>query len=281
MNRLKDKRVKKSIVLDTETAPYYEEGDKRFKKTGIVERYQIPRDATEIEEYIYKGKTYYKCMTSIKQVQLVFDIGYTICDNLGNIFIKRNFLVKEVFLNMELMKHAHYFNKYSDYLMMLNNNEINIMSWLEILQQIERDIVMYNIKNIYAYNMSFDKKSLYATSRVINGREPTFFNYENTHFHCLWGMSCETILKRKQYFDLAKKENWFTECGNIITKAEHCYRYISNILDFEESHTALDDAIIETAILAKVLRSHQKMSWGIIGMPSRIVQNYGKERGWI
>ena len=279
--RLFDKRVRKNIVIDTETAPYYEKVDKPIRKTGISERKDLPRDATNVEEYTYNGKQYLKCTTYTKQVQLVFDIGYTICNNKGDILIKRNMLVSEVVYNFDLISNAFYFKKFPRYLKLLNDGEIKILTWIEILQQIERDIIDYGIKNMYAYNMNFDKRAIYETSRVVNKRKPYFFEYEHVNFNCLWSMSCQSIFKRKAFFDLAKQEKWFTECGNIITNAESCYRFISNNVTFEESHTALDDAIIETAILAKCLRTHQKMKLGIIAMPYKMVQEYGKERGYI
>ena len=275
-----DRRVRKNIVLDTETAPYYEKV-KPYQKKGFKSLDELPRDAKDIKEYIYKDKNYFSCITSIKQTQLIFDIGWCVCDKQGNIFKKRNYLVKEVFINMDLMKHAHYFNKYPQYLDMMQEGKIKMLPWIEVMRRMEDDIIQYGIKNLYAYNMAFDKRAIYETARVIGKREPDFFKYEGVRFHCLWGMACETILLRKMFFKVAKENNWFSEAGNIKTSAEVCYRFISNNYDFEESHTALDDSIIETAILAKILRAKQKMSWGIISQPWRIVQEYGKARGWI
>lgn len=275
-----DKRIRYNIVLDTETAPYYEHV-KPYERKGFKSLDELPSDAKHIKEYTYKDKTYFSCITATKQVQLIFDIGWTICDRKGNIYKKRNFLVEEVFTNMKLMTHAHYFNKYPLYLKMLQEGKIKMLSWIEIMRAMEDDIIQYNIKNLYAYNMAFDKRAIYETARVIGKREPYFFKYEGVRFHCLWGMACETILLRKMFFKVAKENNWFSDCGNIKTSAEVCYRYISNNYDFEESHTALDDSIIETAILAKVLRAKQRMSRGIIPQPWRIVQEYGKMKGYL
>lgn len=279
-SRMQDRRVRKNIVLDTETAPYYEKV-KPYECKGFKSKDLLPKDAYNIEEYTYKDKTYYKCMTKTKQTQLIFDIGWVVCDNYGNILVKRNFLVEEVFTNMDLMRHAHYFSKYSLYLKMIQNGHVKMTPWITIMRQMEDDIIQFNVKRLFAYNMAFDKKAIYETARIIGKRKPYFFDYEGVRFHCLWGMACETILLRKTFFKIAKENNWFSEAGNIKTSAEVCYRFISNNYDFEESHTALDDSIIETAILAKILRAKQKMSWGIISQPWRIVQEYGKARGWI
>jgi hypothetical protein len=41
--------------------------------------------------------------------------------------------------------------------------------------------------------------------------------------------------------------------------AEILYRYISGDRDFIESHTGLEDILIETALLAHCFRQHKKM----------------------
>ena len=41
--------------------------------------------------------------------------------------------------------------------------------------------------------------------------------------------------------------------------AEIIYRYLTNDLEFEESHTGLEDTLIEKDILAFCIRQHKKM----------------------
>ena len=41
--------------------------------------------------------------------------------------------------------------------------------------------------------------------------------------------------------------------------AEILYRYISGQHDFDESHTGLEDVLIETVIMAHCFRQHKKM----------------------
>lgn len=280
MNKLKDKRFTKNIVLDTETAPYYERVAP-YIKNGFRSLEDLPKDAKEIKEYLYNGRPYFQCKTAIKQTQLIFDIGWVVCPKDGDILIKRNYLVEEVFMDMNLMKHAHYFSKYPKYLKMLQKGKIKMLPWIEVMRKMEDDIIQYGVKNLYAYNMAFDKKAIYETARVIGKREPYFFKYEGVRFFCLWNMACSTILQRKLFYKIAKEQNWFSESGNIKTSAEVCYRFISNNYDFEESHTALDDCIIEAKILAKILRQHKRMERSLNGQPWRMVQKYGKMKGWL
>ncbi len=234
-NKLNDKRVKKYLVFDTETAPHYQENG------------------------------------SMKHI--VFDIGYTVCDRHGNILIERTFLVKEIFLNMSMMKHAYYFNKYPSYLEKLNNNSITLMPWIDIIHIMEKDIECYNIKNVYAYNMNFDLTAINNTQMFILDREFLFFKAVGVRPNCLWGMACESFLSTKKFMKLAIEQEWLTQGGNITTNAETAYRYIANAYDFEESHTALEDSRIETIILSKCLKSRQKLKGGIYSQPWRMVKS--------
>ena len=65
-------------------------------------------------------------------------------------------------------------------------------------------------------------------------------------------MSRDTICKNKTY-------QYRTKRGAKSATAENLYKYLSGDENFNESHTALEDALIETMILVKCLSSHKKM----------------------
>ena len=53
------------------------------------------------------------------------------------------------------------------------------------------------------------------------------------------------------------EHNLLTASGLYFrTSAESSYQYICDKFDFEESHTALEDAIIETILLTKIAKHH-------------------------
>ena len=97
--------------------------------------------------------------------------------------------------------------------------------------------------------------------------------------NCIWGMCAETIMSKKGYIETAIEQGWMSESGNITTNAECAYRYITGVYDFEESHTALDDAIIETEIMARCFKTRMKMSFGIIPHPWKIVKGKAEALG--
>ena len=76
-----------------------------------------------------------------------------------------------------------------------------------------------------------------------------------------------------EYRDFAFDEGLLTDSGKYYkTSAEVAYRFISHNRDFEEAHTALDDAEIESEILASIIRKDKKkLKMGIVAFPFRIV----------
>ena len=68
-------------------------------------------------------------------------------------------------------------------------------------------------------------------------------------------MACTSFLNTSEYVNFATIHGFVSEAGNIQTSAEVAYRFLTNNLDFVESHTGLEDVEIETAILMNCLKT--------------------------
>lgn len=206
---------------------------------------------------------------------LVYDLGYTIHDRYGNIYEKRSYVVREIFYGeKEKMKSAYYADKLPLYKKGIREGKWNIASFWSIRRELFSLMKEYKVKAVIAYNAGFDTKALNNTLNYLTKfkeKEQTFFN-ENTTIWCSWGMACQTLLRQKNYFKNAVENEWVSEAGNVKTSAETSFRYINKDFSFEESHTALEDAIIETAIFAKCIATHKKMDRKILVMPWKIPQ---------
>lgn len=205
---------------------------------------------------------------------LVYDIGFTVHDKRGNIYETRSYVVKEIFYGeWRKMKTAFYANKIPSYKTGLKTGKWVAKSFWEIRKEIFALMKEYHVKAIVAYNASFDTRALNATINHLSkfDEKQTFFN-EKTEIWCSWGMSCQTIFKQRTFFKIANNESWVSEAGNVKTSAEIAHRYINKDFNFEEAHTALEDALIETAIFAKCFAQHKRMDKNILPMPWRIPQ---------
>jgi DNA polymerase III epsilon subunit-like protein len=204
---------------------------------------------------------------------LTYDIGFTIHDKKGNIYEKRSYVVPEIFYGQwKKMRTAYYANKIPMYREGIKSGKWIVKSFWDIRKEIFHLIKKYNVKAVIAYNAGFDVRALNSTLEFLTKFEAKPFFNEKTKIYCSWGMACETILRQKTFFKIANAEKWVSECGNVKTSAEVAYRYINHLHDFEEAHTALNDAIIETAIFAKCVGSHKKMTKNIMVMPWKIPQ---------
>ena len=106
-----------------------------------------------------------------------------------------------------------------------------------------------------------------------NGFDETIFRFRGKEYPLfdLWGLSCRHILNCDEYKNMCLDNDWQTASGKYFkTSAETAFRFFSEALDFEEAHTAIDDAEIESVLFAEICkRTKKKFEMGIIYFPFR------------
>jgi DNA polymerase III epsilon subunit-like protein len=168
------------------------------------------------------------------------------------------------------MEKAFYFNKVdSFYRPNLRCGRMEVKRWATICEEVRELTTKHDINVVAAYNLAFDARVIKATHKKYNG-SPMFS--KPVKQLDLWRVCCETLLQQKTFKKLAKKLNWISPAGNFRTNAQVAFRYGMGEWEFDESHTALDDALIETQIMAKVFKTKQKINYGLISHPWRLVQ---------
>lgn len=233
---------------------------------------------------------------------LIYDIGWTITNRKGEILESKQFLVAETFSVPAVFNTAYYTEKRPLYISMLEKHETTIKPWKEISTILFED--MKKVNAVGAYNSMFDfKKAIPFTELYISklysndyfdwekvqrklcqkiANEPYHKNEEKEFdgevfkFHGmnfplfdLWGLSTRHLLNNPTYKKECLNHDMLTASGTFFkTSAESSYRYLMNKYDFDEAHTALDDAIIETYILSQIAKKHS-VTIGIIFFPFR------------
>jgi pyrroloquinoline quinone (PQQ) biosynthesis protein C len=89
--------------------------------------------------------------------------------------------------------------------------------------------------------------------------EPDIFRFRGKVYPLfdLWGLATTYLLNNVTYKNKCLEHGMLTNSGTFFkTSAESSYRYLQNKYDFDEAHTALDDAIIESYILHKIAQRH-------------------------
>lgn len=87
------------------------------------------------------------------------------------------------------------------------------------------------------------------------------------------GLSCIYLLNNNEYRQFCYDNNLFSASEKYFsTTAENTFRFITDNSNFEEAHTALNDAEIESEIFGLITKkSKNKYEMGIIYFPFRIL----------
>lgn len=196
---------------------------------------------------------------------LVYDVSVIIFDKTGNEYFRKNWLINEVWYNDELMASAYYAWKKPlyEFFDTFNTNMFNfICEFNDIMNE-------YHVTHILAYNLPFDIRALNNTSmKYIQGN---MIN-ENLIKLDIMVMACELIANTDKYYRFCIENGFVSEKGNIQVKAETIYRYITNTLTFDESHTSMKDCEIEKEIFMKCLKQKKHYSIGIKHNIWRMIQ---------
>lgn len=190
---------------------------------------------------------------------LVYDLGFTVADKQGNVYAKRSFAIKEIFDWKELMDTAYYKNKLPKYYEKIRKGEMKKVSIWEARKSIKSAMEYFNITEVYAFNANFDYTTLNNTVRFLSGSACRWFFKYGTKICDIWHIACQTLGLQKTF----QWENVRNANGNLITNAERMYAYLSQNFDFEEEHTGLADALIETQILARCFKTHKSIDKSI------------------
>ena len=221
-----DRRISYKIVLDCETAPC----DKDFQGVSPFN-------------------------------MLVYDLGWAVVDKRGKVYEKRSFVNKDIFLyEKTLMDSAYYANKLPQYWDDLRNGSRVLASLYEIREALRRDCEEYNVKQIFAHNMFFDYNALNNTQRWETKSKYRYFFPYGLEISDTLKMCRQLVATMPTYKRWCEKNGYMTKRNQPRLTAEIIYKYISGIDDFKESHTGLEDVMIEKEIMAYCYRKHKKMN---------------------
>lgn len=233
---------------------------------------------------------------------LVYDIGWTITNRKGEILDSKQYLIAETFAVPAVFNTAYYAEKRPLYIEMMEQGKVTIKPWRDVMKIFIADLE--TVDAVGAYNSMFDFKKaipftelyinkLYsanymgweliqrklcekiATTKYQKDEEKEFdgknftFRGKNYPLFDLWGLATKHLLNNPTYKKECLNHEMLTASGTFFkTSAESSYRYLINKYDFDEAHTALDDAMIETFILSKIANRHA-ITAGIIYFPFR------------
>ena len=220
-----DKRISYKIVIDTETCP-------------------IDKD--------YQGVA--------PQNMWVYDCGWAVVDKRGKVYKTRSFVNADIFLGeKELMRSAYYANKIPMYWEQIKNGQRTLTNFYNIRKTLLEDISEFNVTQIFAHNMRFDYGTLNQTERWLTKSKYRYFFPKKIEICDTLKMARDVISKMPSYRRFCQENGYITKNNQLRLTAEILYRFITKDNSFVESHTGLEDVLIEKEIMAYCYKQHKKM----------------------
>ena len=161
----------------------------------------------------------------------------------------------------DVMSSAYYAEKIPTYWEQVKSGERKLVRFQTMYNIFWEDVKKYGVKNVFAHNARFDYNALNNTIRYITkSKKRYFFPYKIEIWDTL-KMARQTIGKQKSYRKYCELNGFVTNHKTPQPRltAEIIYRYITGDVTFEESHTGLEDVLIETKILVHCFRQHKRM----------------------
>lgn len=220
-----DPRVSYKIVIDTETCP-------------------LDRDLEEV----------------LPSNMWVYDCGWAVVDRRENVYVTRSFVNADIFLDEKpLMQSAYYAEKVPQYWEDIKAGRRILTSFRNIRKQFLQDVADYGVTQVYAHNMRFDYGTLNNTQRWLTKSRQRYFFPKGMEICDTLKMARDVIIPMPTYKAFCKEHGFVTSRGVPRATAEALYAFITRNPDFKESHTALEDVMIEAAIMAYCFRRHKAM----------------------
>ena len=195
-----------------------------------------------------------------------YDIGYAVCDKHGKVYLTRSFVIADIFYGeSDLMKSAHYNKKLPQYHRDIENGTRKVVSFAKACKTFREDMRTYNVSKVFAHNHRFDVTALNITSRWVSKSAYRYFYPYGTKLYDTMNMARQVIATTPTYRAFCEREGYMTKNGRPQVKAEVIYKYITGNYDFNESHTGLEDVLIEKEIMTYCYRKHKAMNgklWG-------------------
>lgn len=190
----------------------------------------------------------------------VYDYGCAIVDKRGKVYETLSFIIDEVFNGMaDLMQSAYYAKKIPMYKEQIAKGEREVVSYYEAKRRINALAKKWNIKACIAHNARFDYRATAKTQRYLTKSKYRYFLPYGVELWDTMKMANDTICKQVHYKEFCYNHGYLTKNGRVRKTAEILFKYISGEHDFKESHTGLEDVMIEKEIFAHCIRQHKPM----------------------
>lgn len=196
---------------------------------------------------------------------LCYDVGFAVIDENGSVYESYSYVVADIFLDKELMKSAYFADKIPFYWEDIKSGKRELKTFYNIKKAFADCVKRNEIEIVLAHNARFDNRSLNLTLRYLtNSRQRFFFPYGIKIWDTL-KMSREVLKNDASYGEFCYSNEYLTKKMCKRFTAEIIYRFLTGDNSFEESHTGLEDVLIEKEIFIFCLKKNPKIDGALWG----------------
>jgi len=195
---------------------------------------------------------------------LTYNVGFTLLwPSTGETFHSRQYAISEVmFGERDRMASCYYADKLPRYYDQIGENACTVKSFFDVMNEITQVCRDYGVTAIVAHNARFDVDALNTTAAwLTDGLIHRALPQELEIWDSL-KMSRAIFGKMPTYRKFCEDNGFLTKhrVPQVRLTAEILYRFLTQNLDFSEDHMALEDVLIEAAIILACYRSHKKLT---------------------
>ena len=186
---------------------------------------------------------------------MCYDVGFAVIDETGKVYESHSYVIADIFLDeKKMMKEAYFADKIPQYWKDIKNDKRQLRRF-KIVKKILKDVCdQYCVKIIVAHNARFDNRSLNLTQCWLTSSKYRYFFPYGVKIWDTLKMAREVFGKDDDFGKFCYENRYLTKRGQRRYTAEILYRYLTNNNDFVESHTGLEDVMIEKEILVECLK---------------------------
>lgn len=185
---------------------------------------------------------------------ICYDVGFAIIDADGAVYEHHSCVVADVFLDAELMASAYFADKIPQYWADIKAGSRKLMRYSNIRKLIADTCAKWDVHIALAHNMRFDYRSTNTTQRFLTCSKYRYFLPYGIELWDTLKMARAVFKNDDDYGAFCFENGFMTKRNQRQYTAEVLYRYLTNDPTFEESHTGLEDVMIEKEIFVECLR---------------------------
>lgn len=191
---------------------------------------------------------------------LCYDVGFAVVDILGNVYENYSYVVADIFLDKEMMSYAYFADKIPQYWADIKAGTRELKTFFNIKKTFADCVKRNNVKIILAHNARFDYRSLNLTQRYLTSSKYRYFFPFGVEIWDTLKMSRAVLKNNDDYSNFCWDNDYLTKRMVRRYTAEIIYRFLSGNNNFEESHTGLEDVLIEKEIFVFCLSAQPEIN---------------------